>query len=435
MMKPLINNWFFWLFASLYLLHLLVEFSLDFLNLKELEKNRESIPFLFQNTFTKEDYSKSIDYTQSKTRFSWVKTVFDVAVLWFLILSGGFYHLDQWLGEFLPPGNLAHLVAYPFLLGGILYGLHLPFGIYFQFVLEERFGFNKTKPGTFILDQVKTILLSLLLGAPLLALIFSLVGWIGSYWWIAGWGAMMAFQLLTAALFPVLLAPLFYKFTPLEAGELKDKITQLAKQIRFKMSGIFTIDGSRRSSHSNAFFAGMGKARRIVLFDTLVEKMTIPEIIAVLAHEMGHNVKKHIQKSLLLSATSSLLGFYLLALCLKWPTFFQAFGVPTPNLAVGFVLFGLLSSVFTFPLNPLMKWISRRNEYEADRFSVQTTGDKASMKSSLVRLSKDNLSNLTPHPWYSFYHYSHPTTAERCRAIEAASLGIAEEEIPAQSLP
>jgi STE24 endopeptidase len=184
------------------------------------------------------------------------------------------------------------------------------------------------------------------------------------------------------------------------------------------MAGIFTIDGSRRSTHSNAFFAGIGKTRRIVLFDTLAKNLAIPEIVAVLAHEMGHNVKRHIQKSLILSAASSLAGFYVLARLLNWKPFFTAFGVPEPNLAVGFVLFGLVSAVFTFPFNPLMKWFSRKNEYEADRFSAEVTGDKAVMTSGLLKLSKDNLSNLTPHPWYSFYHYSHPTTAERAAALE-----------------
>lgn len=411
--------WFFWLFAALYLLHLGVEITLDALNLKELKKHRGKIPPLFTDSFSMEEYQKSIDYTQSKAHFSWVKAGFDVAVLWAVILSGGFYYLDEWLALWIHQGTLIHQVAYPLTLGGIFYILHLPFGIYHQFVLEEKFGFNKTKVSTFVGDQIKTIFLSLLIGAPLLALIFKIVDWMGSSWWIGGWGAMMAFQFLTAALFPVLLAPLFYKFTPLEAGELKERITNLAKKVKFKMAGVFTIDGSKRSTHSNAFFAGIGRTRRIVLFDTLMNNLSTPEIISVLAHEMGHNVKKHIQKGLILSSVSTLLGFFILAQLLHWTPFFATFGVPTPSVHVGLVLFGLLSSVFTFPFNPLFKWISRRNEYEADAFSVETTGDQESMKGSLVKLSKDNLSNLTPHPWYSFYHYSHPTTTERVAAIEA----------------
>jgi STE24 endopeptidase len=412
------QHWFFWLFVSLYALHLAVEWTLDFLNWRALNRRPAEIPPVYRATFTEEDYRKSVAYTRSKMRFGWSKGIFDVAVLWTLILTGGFHRLDQLLSRWLPPESLAHLVAYPFLLGGILYLLSLPFSVYFQFVLEEKYGFNRMKPLTFLGDQIKTILLALVLGAPLLALLFWLVEKIGPFWWLAGWGVMLAVQFLSAALFPVLFAPLFYKFTPLPDGELKEKITQLAQKVRFKMAGIFTIDGSRRSTHSNAFFAGIGKTRRIVLFDTLAKNLAIPEIVAVLAHEMGHNVKRHIQQSLILSAASSLAGFYVLARLLNWKPFFTAFGVPEPNLAVGFVLFGLVSAVFTFPFNPLMKWFSRKNEYEADRFSAEVTGDKAVMTSGLLKLSKDNLSNLTPHPWYSFYHYSHPTTAERAAALE-----------------
>lgn len=411
-------HWFFWIFASLYFTHLGVELLLDLMNLRELRRHAHRVPELFSQTFSEEQYQKSIAYTRSKTHFGWLKAGYDALILWFFILSGSFYTLYVWLENFLPADSLYHQVAYPFLLGGIFYLLHLPLGIYHQFVLEDRFGFNRTTVKTFILDQIKTLSISLILGVPLLALLFSLVSWLGNLWWLAGWGVMMAFQLLTAAIFPVILAPLFYKFIPLQEGDLKERIVALAKKIKFKMAGIFTIDGSRRSTHSNAFFAGLGKTRRIVLFDTLVEKLSTTEIVAVLGHEMGHNVKKHIQKSLILSAASSLLGFYLLSLCLKWQGFFQAFGVPRPILAVGFVLFGMLSAVFTFPFNPLFKWISRRNEYESDAFSVEVTGEKQGMKESLIKLSRDNLSNLTPHPWYSFYHYSHPTTAERVAAIE-----------------
>lgn len=416
------GQWFFWLFAGLYFLHLFVEIALDLLNLKELKKHQGKIPALFADRFSEAEYEKSIAYTRSKIRFGWIRTVFDALILWAAILTGAFHLLDLWVGKLFPNFLLAHQVAYVLALGGIVWLVQLPFGIYFQFVLEERFGFNRMTAKIFIMDQVKTLLVSLILGVPLLALIFSLVEWMGSWWWLGGWGVMMLFQLLTAALFPVLFAPLFYKFTPLPDGELKERIFQLAKQVKFKMAGIFTIDGSKRSAHSNAFFAGIGKTRRIVLFDTLMSNLSNDQIIAVLAHEMGHNVKKHILKGLIISTFTSLVGFYLLSLCLNWPPFFHAFGVPTPNLQVGFVLFGLLSSVFTFPLNPLMKWFSRKNEYESDAFSVEVTRDKPGMKEALVNLSKDNLSNLTPHPWYSFYHYSHPTTTERVAAIDAIPL-------------
>ena len=310
-------------------------------------------------------------------------------------------------------------MAYPFVLGALLYFLNLPFKIYLQFVLEEKFGFNRMKAGTFLLDQLKAGAFSLLIGIPLLTLIFWLVPTLGAHWWLAAWGVLVLFQWLGAALFPILFAPAFYKFSPLPESELKDKLHELAVRVKFKMAGIFTIDGSRRSTHSNAFFAGIGKTRRIVLFDTLTASLSTPEIVAVIAHEMGHNKRHHVLKGLLLSFLTTFVSLYLLQKCLQWPPFFSAFGVPEPSLPIGFVIFGMLSSVFTFPFNPIFQWLSRRNEYEADRFSVEVNRDAQGMISSLVKLSKDNLSNLTPHPWYSFYHYSHPTTAERAKAIRA----------------
>ncbi len=413
---------FFWIFASLYSIHFLVEIGLDVLNLRELKKHRNSIPELFRNTFSLQDYQKSIRYTQAQTYFGWVKGAVEALLLWGMILSGAFFSLAQTLQHLWPDTSLLFKVLYPFCIGGIFYLVGLPFTLFHTFVIEERYGFNRMNLSTFVLDQIKTLLLTLLLGAPLLALLFILVESMGAAWWLWGWLTLLGFQFLVAALFPVLLAPLFYRFTPLEAGELQEKIYNLAQKVHFKMAGVFTIDGSRRSSHSNAFFAGMGKARRIVLFDTLRQQLSIGEILAVLAHEMGHNVKKHIQKGLLLSACSTLVGFYLLHLCLNWPPFYQSFGVPHPDVAIGFVLFALLGGVWTFPLTPLKNALSRHNEYESDRFSAEVTQDPTSMASALLKLSKDNLSNLTPHPWYSFYHYSHPTSAERIRALGLTNL-------------
>ncbi len=415
---------FFWIFVSLYSLHFLVELGLDLLNLRELKKHRSSIPKLFRHTYSFEDYQKSIRYTQSQTYFAWAKGGVEALLLWIMILSGAFSSLAQGLELLWPNASLLTKILYPFCIGGIFYLVGLPFHLFHTFVIEERFGFNRTNLKTFALDQIKTLFLTALLGAPLLTLLFVLVESMGNTWWLWGWMALLIFQLLVAALFPVVLAPLFYRFTPLEPGELQEKIHHLAQKLHFKMAGVFTIDGSRRSNHSNAFFAGMGKARRIVLFDTLRQQLNTGEILAVLAHEMGHNLKKHIQKGLLLSALSTALGFYLLHLCWNWPPFYQSFGVPQPNVAVGFVLFTLLGGVWTFPFTPLKNAFSRHNEYESDRFSAEVTQDPTSMASALLKLSKDNLANLTPHPWYSFYHYSHPTSAERIRALGLAKIPI-----------
>lgn len=413
-------NWFFVVFLLFYVAQLVVEIGLDLLNMRHMDEHKSKMPKLFEGIYSSADYAKSIEYTKAKTHFKIFGLVTKTVVLFLMIFTGFFGALDSWLSSFISD-SFVRGIAYPFVIMGIFFVLGLPESYYFQFVLEEKFGFNRMDKKTFIMDQVKSILLGLVLGVPLLAALLWIINKSGEYWWFFGFLLIMGFQIFTAAIYPVVLAPIFNKFNPLKEGSLKDRIFALAKKVHFKMAGIFTIDGSKRSSHSNAFFAGLGSMRRIVLFDTLVEKHSEDEIVAVIAHEMGHNVKKHIQKSLVLSSLVTLASFYILAYCLKWPLFFEAFGA-TPSVHVGLVLFMLFSSVFMFPISPLFTKLSRKNEFEADEFSVITTKDKEHLKTALVKLTKENLGNLTPHPWYSAYHYSHPTTLERVNAIDAVKL-------------
>ena len=410
-------NWFFILFAVLYFADIGTHLVLDHLNLREMEKNKNNIPALFKDQISQADYEKSIAYTTAKTHFNWIQIALQILLIWTLILSGFFGKLDGWLQSFIQTKWMLQL-AYPVAIAALFYVISLPFSAYFQFGLEESFGFNKSTPSIFIMDQIKSIGIAGVIGLPILALLFYLVGKLGSSWWIAGWGVMTAVQLLTIVLFPVVFAPIFYKFTPLEESELKSRIGTLASTLNFDMAGVFTIDGSKRSSHSNAFFAGMGKTRRIVLFDTLRDQLTTDEIEAVLAHEIGHNKLNHITKQFILSTLLMLGMMFILGLCLKWPLFFTTFGVATPSIHVGFTLFFLFSSVFTFPLTPAFSYLSRKYEYEADAFSVQTLKRPKDMIQSLIKLSKENSANLTPHPAYSFFHYSHPTTIERAEAIK-----------------
>lgn len=415
------SNWFFWLFVVFYALYFAVEVVLDMLNIRHIKLHKDKMPALFNGVYSLQDYEKSIDYALAKTDFKIIGLVLKTILLAVLIGSGFFGALDQWLATFISSEFLRG-VFYPFFVGLVFYVFGLPQSYYYQFILEERFGFNRMDHKTFVVDQIKTLALVLLFGIPLMAALLWIVDVSGDYWWIFGFLLIMGFQLFTAAIYPVVLAPLFNKFTPLPDGSLKERITKLAKLVHFAMAGIFTIDGSKRSSHSNAFFAGLGSMRRIVLFDTLVEKHSEDEIVGVIAHEMGHNVKKHIQKSLILSSVITLGLFYVASLCLKWPLFFDAFRAGAPNVAVGLTLFGIFSSVFLFPISPMFTKISRHNEFEADEFSVKTTRDKEHLKSALVKLTKENLGNLTPHPWYSAYHYSHPTTLERVEAIDNVEL-------------
>lgn len=412
---------FFWVFVLFYVAYLIVEIGLDVLNLAHIKRNENVIPPLFQGVYSMDDYKKSIEYTKAKTHFKIFGLTLKSLFIFVLIFSGFFGWLDTWLATLIET-PFVRAVSYPFAVGAVFYVFNLPTTYYYQFILEERFGFNRMDMKTFLGDQIKTIIVSLLFGIPLIAALLWIIDESGSMWWVYGFLLIMGFQLFTAAIYPVVLAPLFNKFVPLQDGTLKERIHALAKHVNFKMAGIFTIDGSKRSSHSNAFFAGIGAMRRIVLFDTLVDKHSEDEIVSVIAHEMGHNVKKHIQKSLALSCIVTLISFYVLALCLEWPPFFTAFGANEPTIHVGLVLFALFSSVFMFPITPLFTKLSRKNEFEADAFSVHTTKDKEHMKTALVKLTKENLGNLTPHPWYSAYHYSHPTTLERVDAINAVKI-------------
>jgi STE24 endopeptidase len=415
------SNWFFWLFVIFYAAYFIVEIYLDIINMRYAVAHKNTIPPLFADVYSMADYKKSIEYAQAKTNFKIFGLVIKTLFIFILIFSGFFGWLDSFLAGFIS-SNFVRGIGYAFAVAFVFYLFGLPQSYYYQFGLEERFGFNRMDLKTFISDQIKTIFLSLLLGIPLIAALLWIIESAGQYWWLWGFALVMGFQLFTAAIYPVFLAPLFNKFTPLADGSLKQRIEDLACEVKFAMAGIFTIDGSKRSSHSNAFFAGLGSMRRIVLFDTLIEKHNEDEIVGVIAHEMGHNVKKHIQKSLILSSILMLGLFYAMSLCLSWPLFYSAFGAGEPNIAVGLVLFVLFSSVFMFPINPLFTKISRHNEFEADAFSVATTKNKDYLISALVKLTKENLGNLMPHPWYSAYHYSHPTTLERVEAIEAYKL-------------
>lgn len=412
------THWFFWAFVAAFILHEVVDYALVFLNMSHTKKHAGEIPDFFKGKIEPEEYKKSIRYTLDKSRFGLVISFLQIPLIWAAILLGAFSFADTVVGKYFELNTLTYSVAYCLTIALALMILQLPVSLYSNFVLEEKYGFNKMTFKTFVVDLIKTLILSAVLGIPLLYLVFWLYQSAGSFWWLWAFFALFGFELFIAAIYPTLLAPIFNKFTPLEEGELKEAILNIAKKIKFKMSGIFTIDGSKRSSHSNAYFAGMGKMRRIVLFDTLMKTMNNAEIISVLAHEMGHNIKKHVQKFLILSFITSLIGFWVLSLLINWEPLFSTFGAGAPAPHKALILLGLFSGYFTFWLTPITNLISRKHEYEADRFSVETTKESETMKSALLKLSKENLANLTPHPLYSFYHYSHPTTSERIQAIE-----------------
>jgi STE24 endopeptidase len=414
------------LFLAFFALEFIIEFVLNELNLRYVHARRaeKKIPEFFHGKISADDYDKSVQYTLAKGRFERWAEIYGRSVMLAILFSGVLTWLDQWASAFagrFSLGSYGHGILFCLGVGLVFSIAGLPTGLYSTFGLETKFGFNKTTLGLYFTDKLKGLVLGLAIGVPFLWVVLWLMGAMGRYWWIWAFGFVTIFQLLMIVIFPTFIAPWFNKFEPLKAGELRDRILALAEKIGFKTSGIFAMDGSKRSAHSNAYFTGIGKSKRIVLFDTLIEQMSIDQGLAVLAHEMGHYKLKHIRRMLIVQTVFLFVGLYLLSLLLDFRPLYAAFGLNPSNHAA-LVLFSLLSGPATFYLGPLMNFLSRKHEYEADRFSALTLRDGKPMEEALVNLTIKNLSNLTPHPWYSAYHYSHPTSVERISAIRQCAV-------------
>ena len=409
-------------FIALFVLEFVIEFVLNERNLEYVGAHwrEKKIPDFFQGKISPAEYEKSVQYTIAKGQFQRWAEPYGRVVMLFILFSGllpFLNRLSDGLAKWLLPLPYASGIIFCFAVGLVFLLASLPTDLYATFGLEARFGFNKTTANLYIADKLKGLLLGLLIGAPFLYVVFWLMDETGRHWWLWAFVFISGFQLLLVTIYPTLIAPLFNKFEPLKTGELRDRILELAGQIGFKTSGIFSMDGSRRSAHSNAYFTGIGRAKRIVLFDTLIDQMTIDQGLAVLAHEMGHYKMKHIRRMLVIQTVFLFLGLFVLSLLVDYQPFFSAFGLKSPSNQAALVLFTLVSSPFTFYLGPLMNLLSRKHEYEADRFAATTLRDGKPMEEALIKLTVKNLSNLTPHPWYSAYHYSHPTPAERISAL------------------
>jgi STE24 endopeptidase len=359
---------------------------------------------------------RSRAYTLAKGRFALVSLAVSAATTLVALFSG----LLPWLDEALRGAGLAgaHLfVAYlgVLALAGSVVGL--PLSLYGTFVLEERFGFNRTRPALWLRDRAVGLALQLAIGGPLLYAVYGFMQFTGSLWWVWLFAFLVAFQVLLQWAYPTLIAPLFNRFTPLPEGPLRARLEALAAAAGFRNRGLYVMDGSRRSGHSNAYFTGLVRPR-IVLFDTLVAQMSVDEAASVLAHEIGHYRRRHIHRMLLVSAASALLMLFVLSLLVAWPPLYAAFGFAAPSLHAALALASLAGGPFVFWLSPLTARLSRRHEYEADRYAVELARAPGALKDALVRLNGENLANLHPHPWYSAWHYSHPTLVERLAAID-----------------
>ncbi len=384
--------------------------------LRSVRAHRGAVPPPFAAAIPLADHERAADYNAARLALGRLELVLEAALLLVITLGGGFAALDARVGALhLPP--LWHGVATLSLLALLMSVVGLPLSLYSTFRIEARFGFNRTTPALFALDLVRSLGIAVVLGLPLLALILWLMAAAGALWWLYAWAAWVAFGLIVSFAWPRVIAPLFNRFRPLEAGALREAVERIMRRCGFAADGVFVMDGSRRSSHGNAYFTGVGRSKRIVLFDTLLERLEPIEVEAVLAHELGHFRLHHIRQRLLLSFGAALVGFAVLGLAARAPVFFTAFGVPSPSTHAALLLFALVIPVFTFPLAPLGSWWSRRHEYQADRFALEHSDGRA-LAAALVKLYRDNASTLTPDALYSAWHDSHPPALARIAAIE-----------------
>nr|WP_229722938.1 M48 family metallopeptidase [Xylophilus rhododendri] len=402
-------------FGIALVLSLGVKFWLASRQMSHVARHRAAVPAPFAASITAEAHQKAADYTIAKLRLGLAELSLGTVVLLGWTLFGGLDLLNRLVIERTGPGMVQQLVllAAFAVIGGVI---DLPFSIYRTFVLEQRFGFNRTTPGLWLADLAKATLLGALFGLPIAALVLWLMGAAGGLWWLWAWGAWMVLNLVLLVIYPTLIAPIFNKFKPLEDDTLKARATALMQRCGFAAKGFFVMDGSRRSAHANAYFTGFGAAKRVVFFDTLLARLNPDEVDAVLAHELGHFKHGHVPKRVLTMAVIALLGFALLGWLSGAPWFYLGLGVAPnmvgPNDALALLLFMLALPAFTFFLTPLSAGMSRRDEFQADAFAVAQTGH-AALPQALLKLYEDNAATLTPDPWFVRFYYSHPPAAER----------------------
>jgi len=386
-------------------------------NIAHIQSHRSQVPDAFSDKINLDEHQKAADYTTVKLKFGTIELLFSSLMLVLWTLGGGLQFLDQSISEFglTSPWNGVAVFLSLFLVMGII---DLPFGLYRTFKIEQQFGFNKSTISIFFIDILKQTTLMLIITTPLLALILWLMESTGQYWWFYVWAVWMSFSLLMMWAYPAFIAPLFNKFKELDDEELKGTIDQLLNKCGFSNNGIYIMDGSKRSSHGNAYFTGMGNNKRIVFFDTLLESLNATEIEAVLAHELGHFKHKHITKHIFIMAILSLSGLALLGWLMQFTPFYTALGVDIPSTYMALILFLLVSPVFSIYLQPIMAYFSRKHEFEADNYAAKQSDAKILIQ-ALVKLYKENANTLTPDPLYSAFHDSHPPASVRIANLTA----------------
>jgi STE24 endopeptidase len=402
-------------YISVYLLSVALCLAIERININYLNKYGEKVPVAFQGVIHEAELKNIIRYTSDNFRFKFVQTSAGKMLFLFIIISG----VLPWLDENLANTNFfsAGLIFFAVIgLGEMLAGL--PFDYYHSFVIEERYGFNTKTMKIWISDLVKGLMVMIVLGGFLLSALLLMLKYFGENWWIWAWAVFLCFQFLMTVLYPTIIAPLFNTFTPLDAGELKTGIKRLAQREGLDIEGIYQMDATRRTRHTNAYFSGLGKAKRIVLFDSLIQCHSQDEILSILAHEIGHLKKNHIKKQIFITSFVSLLLFFLAAKLMTWEKMYESFGFSDMSPYVGLFLVGVLWEPANFFLSPVGRAISRRFEREADFYSLGILKTAKPLVTALKKMAKENLSNLRPHPLYVFFNYSHPPLLERIEYLE-----------------
>lgn len=375
----------------------------------------EIIPNSLKGLFTKEEHKKNLDYKRTNFKFSLLTSFYGLFIVLLMLVFKGFAFIDN-IASGLSSNNI--IIALIFF-GIIMFAsdlLNLPFSIYGTFHIEQKFGFNKSTPKIFIQDKLKSWLLGAIIGTVLLFAIISVYNWAETYFWLLAWAIVSLFSIFMNIFYTSLIVPLFNKLSPLEEGELKDAINKMCKKAEFELDSIFVIDGSKRSTKANAYFSGLGKRKKIVLYDTLIEDLEIDELVAVLAHEIGHYKKKHIIKGLISSVLQTGILFYIFSLFVDNPKLAEALGAEEASFHLGVITFGFLYSPISLLTGIFFNIFSRKNEYEADSFA-KTIHSGENLISALIKLTRKNSSNLTPHPFYVFINYSHPPLIKRIEEL------------------
>lgn len=406
---------FSYIFLILITFDLFLKLYLNYRQMKSVQQNLHKVPDYFMKTITLDEHQKAGNYTLAKLQISNYELIFNLGIVLLFVFGGIINYLANicTINQYAITSEVLFLISYSFITSAI----SLPFGYYRTFKIEQKFGFNKMTMRLFIIDQLKSTTLALVIGVPLIYLVMWLMQKLGNSWWLWVWLVLVALNLLMLVIYPTIIAPIFNKFSPLDDLELKTKIEQLLNKCGFKSQGVFVMDGSKRSSHGNAYFTGIGSSKRIVFFDTLLKQLNHDQIIAVLAHELGHFKHKHILKQIITSFGITLAGLYVFSLLINQAWFYQGLNVTTINHATGLLLLFIVTGTISLPLAPLSSFMSRKNEFEADNFA-KINANKDDLISGLVSMYRDNASTLTPDDLYVKFYYSHPPANLRIANLE-----------------